>query len=135
MATSRDSNGGTCNSSDATHPLQLGLASLILGGVLFLAAPMTATVAAVVWRFADTTASVVLLHAWLARAATLIGLVVGIASLSFGLSGIWSARQQTQRATLAWAGVLLGAAATLVWLIASIGLLNTTESLLRIHGQ
>jgi ABC-type phosphate transport system permease subunit len=106
-----------------------------MGTALLLAAPATMVLAVLVWRFADEGPGVVLLHAWLARAGVLIGLLVGMASIVFGVWGLRSAKRQCQHAGLALAGLLLGLAASAAWLIASIGLLNTTESLLRIHGQ
>lgn len=114
---------------------ELGMASLIMGAVLFLAAPMTMVLAVLVWRFACEPPNVVLLHAWLARAGVVIGLTVGLASIAFGAGGLRAAKHSHQPRGIAMAGLLLGLAASAAWVIASIGLLNTTESLLQIHGR
>jgi hypothetical protein len=114
---------------------ELGIASLIMSAALFLASPRTMVLAALVWRFADTNPGVVLLHAWMARAGVLVGSLVGFASIAFGVQGIVLARRQRRFSATALAGLLLALAASAAWLLASIGLLNTTESLLHLHGR
>ncbi len=114
---------------------ELGIASLLLGAVLFLAAPIVLILAVLVWEFACTLPDVVLLHAWLARAGVAVGSLVGIAGIAFAVTGLRAAKRQSRPAGIALAGLLMGIAATAAWTIASIGLLNTTESLLRIFSR
>lgn len=120
------------NSRDAA---ELGLAALIMGAVLLVAAPMTMVLAVLVWQFACQLPNVVVLHAWLARAGVVIGLLVGIGSIAFSISALRAARHQRRSVGMALAGLLLDLAASAAWVIASIGLLNTTESLLQIYGR
>jgi hypothetical protein len=124
-----------CRDPSSCSANELGWASFFLGAVLFLAAPITMVLAVLIWRFADNGQKIVLLHAWLARAGVLIGLLVGIASISFGVWGLRCAKLRRQPAAIALAGLILAFAAISVWIIAVIGLLNTTESMLFIYGR
>jgi hypothetical protein len=120
--------------STSRHAAELGLASLVMGGVLFLAAPITLLLAVQVWRFADQSPRVVQLHAWLARFGVVIALLTATASIVFGTRGISSAARCRQPMGLSIAGLLLSVAAFGLWVITAIGLLNTTESLLSLYG-
>lgn len=135
MTMPHDSNNHDGDNGRGREAAELGLASLIMGAVLFLAAPMTTVLAVLVWRFASELPNAVLLHAWLARTGVTLGLFVGITSVVFGFLGLRNAKRQGQPAGLARAGLLLGLAANAAWVLASIGLLNTTESLLRMFGR
>jgi hypothetical protein len=55
-------------------PAELGWGSLIMAAVLFLSAPITLVLAALVWQFADHSPGSVLLHANLARIGDLLGI-------------------------------------------------------------
>jgi hypothetical protein len=117
------------------HAAELGLTSLIFAAVLSLAVPMTLALAVLVWRFAEESPNVVLLNAWLARVGVALGGLTGVMGVGFGVAGLKSARTKDQPAGLALGGVLLGIIAFVLWTIAAIGLLNTTESLLRLYGN
>ncbi len=106
-----------------------------MGGVLFFAAPTTAVLAVLVWRFADRDPAVVLLHAWLARVGVLVGSLLGIAGITFGVWGIRLANRRRQCTGLALAGLLISVLSSVAWSIVSIGFLNTTESLLQNYGR
>ena len=114
---------------------ELGLTSLVFGVVVFLASPIALVLAALVWQFADESPKVVLLHAWLARVGVCCVLAVGLSGLGFAIAGLRSARSRNHSAGMALGGLLLGSAACVLWIIAGIGLLNTTESLLRLYGK
>jgi hypothetical protein len=133
--TSNDSEDDLSTIPLSGHAAEWGLASLITGAVLFLAAPITLLLAVQVWRFADQTPKVVHLHAWLARVGVVVVLLLAVASVTFGAVGIRSATRCRQPAGLSVAGLLLSLAAFALWTITAIGLLNTTESLLLIHGR
>jgi hypothetical protein len=107
----------------------LGFASLIIGAVLFLAAPITLVLTVQVWRFADQSPEVVVLQAWLARVGVSIVLLLAVTSVLFGIQGIRLAMSLGQPAALCLAGLLLSLAALGLWVITAIALLNTTESL------
>jgi FtsH-binding integral membrane protein len=102
--------------------------------VLVLAAPITLILAVQVWHFADQTPAVVVLHAWLARAGVSIAALTGLTSLVFGVRSVRSAKSSRDSTGLGWAGLLLSLAALGLWVMTAIALLNTTESLLRLHG-
>jgi hypothetical protein len=103
--------------------------------MLFLAAPTTMLLSAQVWAFANRTPGVVLLHAWLARIGVLLALLMGGLSAGFGIAGIRARPRNAGTSRLAIAGLLVSAIAIAVWLITSVCLLNTTESLLLIYGR
>jgi hypothetical protein len=117
------------------HAAEMGLASLFLGAVLFLGAPLALILAVLVWQFADKGPGVVLLHAWLARVGVLIALLAAAASVGFGVWGVRTAVQRGQPKGLSLGGLLLSLAALGLWVVAAIGLLNTTESLLHQYGR
>jgi hypothetical protein len=121
--------------SMSQHPSELGLASLIMAAVLFLAAPITLVLAVQVWRFADQSPGTVLLHAWLARLGVSIALLMAMASIVFGVQGLRSALRAGQPTGLSLAGLLLSLAAFSLWIVTAVGVLNTTESLLVLHGR
>jgi hypothetical protein len=83
------------------------------------------------WAFSDKTPNVILLHAWLARLGVIITSIVGLMSVRLGWSTTADSRRRSGKPSgLAFGGLLLSSAAFLLWEIAGLGLLNTTESLL-----
>ena len=76
-------------SRDSRHSPELGLASLIMGAVLFLAAPITLILAVQVWAFSDHSPHTVQLHAWLAWACRLRFLRRGRVSCSVLKESAW----------------------------------------------
>ncbi len=122
-------------SRDSRHSPELGLASLIMGAVLFLAAPITLILAVQVWAFSDHSPHTVQLHAWLARVGVSIALLTAGASIVFGAQGVRLAFRDGQQAGISLAALFLSLAALALWLVTAIGLLNATESLLRLHGH
>ena len=135
MATPVPSAITDCRVPTGRRSAELGLASFLMGALLFLASPITAVLAVLVWRFADTGPQVVLLHAWLARLGVLIGVLVGLASIMSGLRAMRFARQRRQPAGMVAAGLFLALLGSGAWAVASIALRNTTESLLCTHGR
>jgi hypothetical protein len=99
---------------------------------VFLASPVVAILATQVWAFADRTPNVVLLHAWLARFAVGIPVLLATGGLWMGAAGYRDARRAGQPAPLAVAGLLLSGVGLCGWVLAGIVLLNTTESMLQI---
>lgn len=84
---------------------------------------------------ADTGPEVVLV-ARVARAGRRpIGVLAGLGTIMCGFRALRFARRQRQQAGIATAGLFLGLLGNAAWVVASIALLNTTESLLRIHGR
>lgn len=111
-----------------------GLASLWLGSVIFLAAPIVMVLATLVWAHADNSAQVVLLHAWLARLGVSIAIFSSFIALAFGIKGVRIARHGGENCGLAIGGVAMSVLCLAVWLIAAVVLLNTTESLYFMYG-
>jgi hypothetical protein len=109
---------------------ECGLASALLGATVFLASPVVAILAAQLWAHGDRTPNVILLHAWLARAAVSVPILLILTGLWFGASGIHQARRAGASAALPVAGLLLNVMALCAWVLAGIALLNTTESML-----
>lgn len=109
---------------------EYGLASALLGATVFLASPTVAILAALVWAHGDRSPNVILLHAWLARVAVCVPVLLVVAGLWLGVAGIRLANRSEESAALPIAGLLLNVVGLCGWLCASIGLLNTTESLL-----
>lgn len=109
---------------------EYGLASALLGATVFLASPMLAILAAQVWAHGDRSPNVILLHAWLARVAVGLPVLLVVAGLWLGVAGIRQGRRSGQSTVLPLSGVLLNAVGLCGWVLAGIGLLNTTESLL-----
>ncbi|VTR97481.1 unnamed protein product [Tuwongella immobilis] len=109
-----------------------GLASSLVGATLFLASPLIAILAPLVWAHGDHTPGVVLIHAWLARIAVGLPIVLVITGFSFGIRGWIRAKTNGMSTALPIVGVLLNIAGTLGWILASIALLTTTESMLRV---
>jgi hypothetical protein len=107
-----------------------GLASALLGATVFLASPMIAILAAQVWAHGNRTPDVVLLHAWLARVAFGVPFFLVASGVWLGADGVRHARRTGQSCALPIAGLLLNAAGMCGWILAGIGLLNTTESML-----
>jgi hypothetical protein len=111
---------------------ELGLAALLIGLSLLVAAPIILILATLVWQFADQTPGIVLLHAWLARVGSALVGVACLSGVAVGGIAVRQARTTRMYRGLAVTGLLfalLGAAATA---IAVWGLLNTTESRLLI---
>ena len=111
-----------------------GLATLVMGGVLFLAAPIVMVLSAEMWVHANRSAHIVLLFAWLARLGVAAAVLCSIAAIGFGIKGIRLAKHDRQQSGLVVGGLVLSSASLIAWIIASIGLLSTTESLLRMYG-
>ena len=129
-----DTKGGNLHCAVRKNATEWGIASLVFGAVLFLAAPITLLVSVDVWAQADRTPGVVLLHAWLARIAVSLVLLTGAIGVGCGIAGVRTRTHQSGTSRLAVAGLMLSVIAFTIWLITSICLLNTTESLLLLFG-
>jgi hypothetical protein len=122
MSTDLLSDVGAAKGAATEEGTQWGLASLVIGGGLCLAAPITLVANILLWRAGPSG-----LPVGLALAAAVVGLLVvaGLAAsgIAFGLRG-WRATAGGGRPSpLATAGVLTGAAASVIWLIVGIDLI------------
>lgn len=109
---------------------ELGLASLLIGAPVLVSAPIVTILAAQIWAHGFRAPHVVLLHAWLARIAVSIPILLVLFGGWLGAAGNRHAMRAGCCAWLPRAGVVLNLAAFGAWVLASIALLNTTESLL-----
>lgn len=111
-----------------------GVAAFAIGGLLVVSAPLTVILATLVWAHAETSTEVVMLHAWLARGSVAIVSLIGLQGVAAGVRAL--RYRDADRRRLAWArfGFTLSVGGLLLWSMAAIALLNTTESLLRMHG-
>lgn len=105
-----------------------------MAAALLVTAPLAMILAVQIWKFGDRTQGVVILHAWLARIGCAAILAVGGASVWLGFAGVRHAKRERATAILPLAGIFLGIVAVLAWVIASIAVLNTTESLVRLFA-
>jgi hypothetical protein len=108
-----------------------GLASILIGATVFLASPVMAILAAQIWAHADRTPSVVLLHAWLARLSIGPPILLVVFGIQQAIVGMGQASNVGCSRSLPLGGLLMNILALFSWLLAGIGLLNTTESMLR----
>jgi hypothetical protein len=121
--------------SESGHDIaEWGIVSLVVGASLFLTAPMTLQLSVLVWAFSDHAPVTVLLHAWLARIGIVIVLLTAVSGVVFAAKAIRLRWRYRQPLGFAIAGLVLNLAASGLWVITSIALLNTTESLLRLYG-
>lgn len=109
-----------------------GLASILIGATVFLASPVMAILAAQIWAYADRTPSVVLLHAWLARLSFAPPILLIVFGIQQAVAGMGQASNLGISRSLPLGGLLMNIVALCSWLLAGIGLLNTTESMLRL---
>jgi hypothetical protein len=112
-----------------------GLAALSIGGVLIVTAPVVLLLAVQLWEFGDRGSCTVHLHAWLARISVAVALATAMAGVCFGTRAVHYAATRNQPAGLAVAGLWLSVMALVLWVITSVALLNTTESLLLLYGR
>lgn len=120
----------------STPPMaaQMGLASSLIGIAVFLAAPAVAIMAAQIWAHGDRGRGGVLLHAWLARIAVCIPIVMVFFGVYLGVAGMRQALRERSSVALPLSGLVLSASGFGGWILAAIGLLNVTESMLRLFG-
>jgi len=111
-----------------------GIASLIMAAALFLMAPLALILVVQIWAHGDRTPGVVMLHAWLARLGCPAILTVGVASVWLGFAGSKQAKREHTSSVLPLAGLFFGIVAILMWIIAAIGVLNTTESMVHLFA-
>jgi hypothetical protein len=130
IATDVDDEVGVAGDVPYRAAAEFGLASVVVGAVVFLAAPMVAILAAQLWAHGDRSPPVLVLHAWLARVAVGVPVFLVLGGLWLGAAGLRRAAKSRGAAALPVAGLLLNGAALVGWTLASIGLLNTTESML-----
>jgi hypothetical protein len=126
-----DSPGNDVMGSD----VQWAIGALVIGVVMLLAAPITCILSAEIWAHADRSPNTVILFAWLARAAVCIAALTLGLGLVFGRNALRFANAYRRPTGLAVAGLYLSAVASILWVITSIALLSTTESLLHWYGR
>jgi hypothetical protein len=100
-----------------------GLASFGLGAVALLTAPVILILNLLLWQAARSGPLVGLLTLILSvlGVSTMLGLAGS--SIAFGLRGRRLAHGNRQQSPLAWAGILVGVAAGIGWIIVSIQIL------------
>jgi hypothetical protein len=122
MATELLSDVGDEKGTTTGDGAQWGLASLIIGGVLLLDAPITLVFNALLWRSGPSGLPIVP-----AFAGAVLGLLVifGLAAFGIGLGVIgWRMAPNGRRPSpLARAGVATNIAATVLWLIVGTDLI------------
>jgi hypothetical protein len=101
---------------------QWGLASLVIGSVIFLASPVLLAFNTILARGGSYGIPIGL--AWTASMIGLIALfALAIASVAFGVRGWIMSRRQRQPVAFGVAGTLMSVAGLLSWLIAGIDLI------------
>jgi hypothetical protein len=125
------------STSMARHAGEWGLASLVLGGLIVIVAPITLIFNLLLWMGRQQ--AVPPEHMRLAYSGALAALIVvfvlGIVGLVFGVRGLVSAAVRRQPAGLAVGGVIVNAAALLLWLIVSIDQIMIWEGMLRMFRR
>src|SRR5690242_11274216 len=113
-----------------------GLAALLTGGVLLLAAPPTLILSVELWNSGrgGMPSGDAQINAWLARLGAVVLAAVAASGLHAGWKGVRSATALGQPAGLAVTGLALCVAGAAAALIAAVGLLRTTETLIRTFG-
>ena len=106
-----------------------GLASSLIGSTVLLLAAMIAILAAQLWAHADRSPSNVLFQAWIACLAVGIPFLLVALGGWLGIDGLRIAARVRCSLALPMAGLSLNVAALGGWLLASLALLNTTESM------
>ena len=119
------------NEVKMSQSAEWSLASRIIGAALLVAAPTVLVLAAEIWAHADRTPHIIVFHAWLARIGVLTALLACIATIGMAIKGERLASRDGQISGLARGALIVSGASFVAWVIASVGLLNTTESLLR----
>ena len=107
-----------------------GLASCLVGSTVLLLAAMIAILATLMWAHADRSPATVLLHAWIARLAVGIPFLLVALGTWCGIGALRNSIRRRLSPALPLAGLSLNIAAMGSWILSSIALLNTTESLL-----
>lgn len=113
------------------HAPQLGLASLVLGAVVFLAAPITLVLVTQIYangRSAPTDAEI---RAWLARVGVAGPFLIALFGAWLGVRGVQRYRAEGSSYALPLAGLVLSAVAVLEWGVACFAVLWTVESMRR----
>ena len=112
---------GVAKNSASAEGFAWGLASLGLGGVVLLAAPITLVFNVLLWRAGP--AGVPKELAILGGAFGLLTMLgLACCGIVFGVTGYRIDRDDRRSSPLATAGVLVGAAATIVWMIVGMDL-------------
>ena len=122
---------------DDSHPIRIrlssaeaGLASSLIGSTVLILASIVAILATQLWAHADRSPATVLLHAWIARLAVGIPFLLIALGVWYGIDGLRNATRERRSHALSMVGLCLNVAAMGGWILASIALLNTTESML-----
>lgn len=109
------------------------LAIVVVSATLIVIAPLILILAVLIWAHADRGSGSVLLHAWLARAGCAIAATCSCGNV---VSAMLLRRRDssTRNTAIDLIRIAMAVIAMLFWIIASIGLLNTTESMLIMYG-
>jgi hypothetical protein len=118
---------GATKDVTAGERAQWGLASLMIGAVLVLAAPVASIFNVVFWRSGPS---------GLPKVPAFVGAVVGLGvilglagfGIAAGLKGRHRAPGELRPSPLATAGVVTGAAAMILWIVVAIDLLAILSS-------
>jgi hypothetical protein len=128
MITDEYSDVGVSKNSTSGDGATWGLASLGLGAVVLLAAPITLVFNVLLWR-SNPSADLPIVPAILGAALGLL-VMLGLArcSIMFGMKGRRIDREDRRSSPLAAEGILVGAAATIVWTMVGIDLFAILSS-------
>lgn len=120
------------NESRSGAAAEWGLASLLMGGVLVLTAMLMLHINLHMYHNP---------RAWWPNDVQPLRYVVGVgafavvglslASVGFGIRGVWLAFRHRQTSALAWAGMLIGIFAGCLWIVALVNSFAVTDMLLR----
>jgi hypothetical protein len=118
---------GATKGATATERAEWGLASLMIGVVLILAAPVALIFNVVFWRSGPS--GVPKVPAFVGAVLGLL-VILGLAGfgIAAGLKGRHRAPDDSRPSPLATAGVVTGAAAMILWLVVGIDLLAILSS-------
>lgn len=135
MSTSTSSDASTnAASAESATATTNGVAAFAIGGLLFVSAPLTAILATLVWAHAETSTEVVVMHAWMARGSVAVVSLIGLQGITAGIRSLRYRDADRRRLALAGLGFSLSVGGLLLWSMAALALLNTTESLLRMYS-
>ena len=113
------------------HTPELGLASLILGAVVFLAAPVVLLLATQVFANGAGTASDAEIRAWLARIGVTGPFLISLFGAWLGVRGLQRHRVEEGSFAMPAAGLALCTTAFIEWGVTCYALLWTVESMRR----
>ncbi len=111
------------------HAPQFGLASLVLGAVVFLTSPIVMVLASLIYQSSPGSNLVCEIRAWLARVGVAGPFLIALFGAWLGLRGWQRHKAEGSSYALPAAGLALCAFAFLEWGVACYAVLWTVESM------